>query len=275
LRIQRVKGSGIATTIAVELPSPVGSWHAKLRPPRDTSLLRRELANTRWASQYVPTPSAATLARLPGVTALITKTIPGVPGHRLINYLPAATVVAAHTRALDAVQHIPAAQTPLCLRDDSPPPTFTEEYIRMRLHSLHPDHAKSTPSELFELLRAGSGEPFVKRVVLHGDLCPPNLIFSPTGELRGMIDLGQMQVGPPNFDIAVLSWIIEALLGPLWSTLLLNARDLDRSARSIRFHRLMYDLSLMGHKPWSWIDDPVLVSRRERLANEHPTSEAN
>lgn len=268
MRIRRIKGSGVVSTFLFAFPRPIGSWHVKTRLRGDNELLSCERANLKRVRNLVPTTQTAGLVRLGPLRALITKTIPGVPGHRLIATLSPPEVVLAHDRALRQLKMIPLEHVTSWLPMSAPLREPSLHAIRGRLRFLHPDHVHQAPEHLLRVLEVGSGESEVSPVVVHGDFCPPNLIFSTSGTLRGIIDVGEMRIGPPTFDLAIVSWIIDAILGPRWGDLLLAGHGLTRSSRLIRFHRLAYDLALRGDDPWSWIDGKALVERRERLASE-------
>jgi len=101
----------------------------------------------------------------------------------------------------------------------------------------------------------------------HGDIGPPHVLVTEAGDLAGVIDWGDAEVGDPAGDIA---WILHAMPGPGERVLAAYGGEPDSRfrQRALAIYRLM---------PWSDIqrglqtDDPGLVEEglsgyRARLA---------
>lgn len=123
-----------------------------------------------------------------------------------------------------------------------------------QLDKLHPDFKNKTRAELKEILYRK--KPIItKQVVVHGDLCPVNIIFNESGKAIGLIDLGDMHVGDGMLDIAVLSWTIRGNFGRKYEKIFLDRFGLKPNDKTLEYYRLIYDLSLPSYKNWNWIKE--------------------
>lgn len=119
-----------------------------------------------------------------------------------------------------------------------------------QLDKLHPDFKNRTRAELEEI--SYRKKPIItKQVVVHGDLCPVNIIFNESGKAIGLIDLGDMHVGDGMLDIAVLSWTIRGNFGRKYEKIFLDRFGLKPDDKTLEYYRLIYDLSLPSHKNWN------------------------
>lgn len=123
-------------------------------------------------------------------------------------------------------------------------------------NKLHPDFNSKTETELLNILSRKSLIYKNKdRYVVHGDLCPVNIIFDSNGHAIGLIDLGDMHIGNRMLDIAILSWTIRGNFGKRYENMFLEALGLGPSDEIIEYFRLVYDLSLPDYKKWNWIKE--------------------
>lgn len=120
---------------------------------------------------------------------------------------------------------------------------------------LHPDFKDKAKAELLEIIsRKPSCEKRAMRVV-HGDLCPLNIIFDSCGHAVGLIDLGDLHIGDSMLDVAVLSWTIRGNFGKKYEKLFLKKLGIDILDKTVEYYRLIYDLSLPSYKNWNWIKE--------------------
>lgn len=268
--INRVKGHGKRATYI--LKPPIGnSWHIKLRPISEREVLIEEASRLRWVRGKLPATEGVLCLPAVSVGLLITKTIPGSPGHELIGALDPKTLINALYDATKAIQ----ATNTNDLKFD-PPKWATDKQnsvdrinklhrLRKEGKELHPDFDSLNKKELLRIIQDGprhSGN----RVLTHGDLCMPNLLLSPKGKLTGVIDLGAMHLNDPMLDVALLSWCIRANMGEKWSDYYLSKFGTANSNPAIQYYRLAYDLSLNFPKAWRWVQKPKLKKQRERLS---------
>ncbi len=134
-------------------------------------------------------------------------------------------------------------------------PAWVKNPIYKPKRNLHPDFKNKTEKELKEIL---SRKPTLKPkelTVVHGDLCPVNIIFNELGEAIGVIDLGDLHVGDRMLDIAILSWTIRGNFGKKYELLFLNHLGIDFSDKILEYYRLIYNLNLPDYKNWDWIKE--------------------
>ena len=120
---------------------------------------------------------------------------------------------------------------------------------------LHPDFKNKTEEELHSIL---SRKPFYKKEnqrVVHGDLCPVNIIFDDAGCAIGLIDLGDLHVGNRMLDVAILSWTIRGNFGKKYESMFLEKIGITLDSEELEYYRLIYDLSLPNYKNWNWIKE--------------------
>ena len=136
---------------------------------------------------------------------------------------------------------------------------LTPEWIRnpklKDSRKLHPDFSGKTKVELLEIL---SRRPICNdedNCVVHGDLCPVNIIFDGNGRAVGLIDLGDMHMGNKMLDIAVLSWTIRGNFGREYENMFLKELAVNPNNKDMEYYRLIYDLSLPDYKKWNWIKE--------------------
>ena len=120
---------------------------------------------------------------------------------------------------------------------------------------MHPDFKNKAKNELLKIL---SRKPICEKEnlrVVHGDLCPVNIIFNDSGHAIGLIDLGDLHVGNRMLDIAVLSWTIRGNFGKKYENMFLEKMGIAPNDKELEYHRLIYDLSLPNYKKWNWIKE--------------------
>ena len=136
---------------------------------------------------------------------------------------------------------------------------LTPEWVKSpklkKKNNLHPDFKNKTESELLEILSRKTIYTNKKRYVVHGDLCPVNVIFDEKGRAIGLIDLGDMHMGNKMLDIAVLSWTIRGWFGREYENDFLTKLGVNSDDKELEYYRLIYDLSLPDYKSWGWIKE--------------------
>lgn len=120
---------------------------------------------------------------------------------------------------------------------------------------LHPDFKNRTKNELLEILQRRPTCVGKDLCVVHGDLCPVNIIFDNDGHAIGVIDLGDMHIGDKMLDIAILSWTIRGNFGKKYESMFLNELGVSSRDKRLEYYRLVYDLSLPSYKKWDWIKE--------------------
>lgn len=168
-----------------------------------------------------------------------------------------------------------------CFKQQYPPGHFIKEYIKIifklwdekldteidltpewlkspnlenRSH-LHPDFKSKTKKELLKILQQRPTCASEDLRVVHGDLCPVNIVFDNDGHAIGVIDLGDMHIGDKMLDIAVLSWTIRGNFGKKYENMFLNELEINPHDKKLEYYRLVYDLSLPNYKKWDWIKE--------------------
>ena len=106
---------------------------------------------------------------------------------------------------------------------------------------LHPEFSNLSAKDiLFELEHPPvSGT----KVVCHGDACAPNTLIDSNGNWAGHVDLGNLGVAEPAADLVVAAWSTKWNYGPGWENLLYEAYGTEPDATSIRFYRLLWDIT--------------------------------
>jgi aminoglycoside phosphotransferase len=253
----------------VELPGTDSGWHVKLRPSGEHQSLSEEAERIIWAQKRIPTIEKARAIRLPGISALVTKTIEGLPSHKYIDTLQPERIIAGVDSAIALMQRADTDAFPF------PAPAWTTEQgiagnirrltdEKAKHRGLHPDFAARTKQELIDILEAGPGAD--EKVLTHGDLCMPNVLLGNTGDVTGIVDLGGLHIGNRKQDLAIMSWTVEANMGSRWSDQLLAANSTSFDNPGILYQRLIYDLGLKRPDPWAWTQSPQLIEQRERLS---------
>ncbi len=134
-------------------------------------------------------------------------------------------------------------------------PTWVKDPEYKPKNNLHPDFKCKTEKDLKEIL---SRKPILEQkglTVVHGDLCPVNIIFNEFGQAIGVIDLGDMHIGDKMLDIAILSWTIRGNFGKKYEVLFLKRLNVDPEDKMLEYYRLIYNLNLPDYKNWDWIKE--------------------
>lgn len=256
LRLQRVSvDSGGVRTYRCSLD--VGTrktWYVKVAGQRSRKRLSSEAEMFRWLRGRLPVPRSR-FASSPVIAVLVTAHTGDIAGQRIGDHLGAAALVETLVDVVGRIQALAGAGIPPV------PPNRASSLIRpVSRASLHPDHRRLDDDALRQRLLVPCGS---TRVVTHGDLFLTNLAFASTGELAGVLDVGQMHLGCRYMDIALLSWSVEMLVGREAADEFLQRFALHAAHPEILHHRLRYDLSLASPEPWAWLARyfPTYVSR--------------
>lgn len=134
-------------------------------------------------------------------------------------------------------------------------PKWVEAPVLTSKTNLHPDFNNKSRADLAQILtKKPLCEDSEKRVV-HGDLCPVNIIFNDNGQAIGLIDLGDLHIGDKMLDIAILSWTIRGNFGKKYEKLFLEQFNIGTDDERLNYYRLIYDLNLPDYKTWDWIKE--------------------
>jgi aminoglycoside phosphotransferase len=274
MKIKRVKGHGLRSSLSLE-GAGIGSWHLKIRPRAEAPELIDEAKRTKWLRDYLPVPARVAVVTL-GIGVLATKTLQGQPSHRLVGALSPQSLLQALNCAIDTIKAVPTVSFP-----HSVPLGLSESFALRRIgrldelttrgKTLHPDFSDYTRAELRQIVRE-SDENSVAKVLVHGDLCMPNLLMDQAGGLQGVLDVCASHAGNPNMDASILSWSIAANMGATCAEYLLNSRGLTIEDRAVQRNRLIYDLSLSGIDRWAWIKSYKLEEQRQQITQDFQRS---
>ncbi|MEJ2539007.1 MAG: aminoglycoside 3'-phosphotransferase [Gemmatimonadota bacterium] len=216
--------------------------------------LEAEAARMRWARGRLPVPEvlgygrgeakADAEASPRAVEWLLTAGLPGVNGvHESVQRDP-ARLVEGLARGLRRIHTLPAADCPFDFRQEA-----ALAHVRRRVGAglvrqdhLHEEFAHLNPvtalAEL-EATRPGDEAP----VVCHGDYCTPNVLLDPDFEAVGFVDLAELGVADPWWDLAAATWSVGWSLGEVWSERFLGAYGVEPEPARLRWYRLLYDLA--------------------------------
>jgi kanamycin kinase len=80
-------------------------------------------------------------------------------------------------------------------------------------------------------------------VVCHGDYCTPNILLDPDFEPVGFVDLAELGMADPWWDLAAATWSVSWNLGEEWGDRFLTAYGVEPDPERLRWYRLLYDLA--------------------------------
>lgn len=202
-----------------------------------------------------PDPGAGT-ARIP-VEWLLTRGLPGVNGvHPSVRRDP-ERLVAGLARGLRQIHAIPPEACPFDFRI---PAALAHVRRRVEAGVVRQDHLHDEFADLDPVTALAELEATVpadeRPVVCHGDYCTPNVLL-PAGEARaadgagptarfgpaGFVDLAELGVADPWWDLAAATWSIGWNLGEAWPGRFLAVYGVEAEPVRMRWYRLLYDLS--------------------------------
>ena len=269
--ISRAKGHGKYATYELGPHASGKSWYVKLRPASHLGQLNEEANRSNRARNSLPTPEKSLVARVPGLSLLISKSLDGEPSHKHIDKLEPSDIIAGLSCALKLLRGAETKNFPF-----SKPIWLTEAGIERNVRhlssnpskhrQLHPDFASLSLSEIKSITNQAPSSKSDNLV--HGDFCMPNILLKSCGGVSGIVDLGGLHIGDPNTDLAILSWTVRANMGEKWSSELLKLHNSSEDDSSIKHFRLAYDLGLRRENPWEWTKTNKLTDQIERLSSE-------
>ncbi|MBQ9029606.1 phosphotransferase [Candidatus Saccharibacteria bacterium] len=218
----------------------------KTRPPRYQRELEEEYKRLKIAStslKYIKTPRPVNLT--PGV--LYTEKMPGHNSVYFKHSLPVTKILDEYVKILKML-----SKELLKTTKDFTPNWVNHPKI-IKKGNLHPDFKDKTIQELEAILKNRPNDIAENYGLVHGDLCPVNIMMDNNGAAYGLVDLGDMHMGDRRLDIAVLSWTIRGNFGPEAEKEFFRKVDESIDASIIQYYRLIYDMSLPEYKDWSWI----------------------
>lgn len=104
----------------------------------------------------------------------------------------------------------------------------------------HEEHGHLSADAALSVLEK-SQPPRESVVLCHGDYCLPNVLLTDWAA-TGFIDLGELGVADPWWDLAVATWSLDWNLGPGFEDLFLSSYGVERDNERLQFYRLLYDL---------------------------------
>jgi kanamycin kinase len=212
--------------------------------------LEAEAGRMRWARDRLPVPEVLGHGRAEGeggagaVEWLLTVALPGVNGvHDSVRRDP-ARLVEGLARGLRRFHALPVAECPFDFRQEA-----AMAHVRRRVGAgmvrqdhLHEEFSELTPSTALAELEAT--RPSAERpVVCHGDYCTPNVLLDEDFEPVGFVDLAELGVADPWWDLAAATWSIGWNLGEEWSDRFMAAYGVEPDPTRLRWYRLLYDLA--------------------------------
>ncbi|HEV2071690.1 MAG TPA: aminoglycoside 3'-phosphotransferase [Acidimicrobiales bacterium] len=214
----------------------------KVRAVEDTPRLLAEAARLRWARDHLPVPSVVACGTEQDVDWLVVDALPGRdatdPGlkarpERLVPLL---------ARGLRRFHEAPVEACPFRL-------TVTDALVTVRQRvadgqachaDLHTEFRHLSLDDAVAMLDELAPEE-KSLVVCHGDYCFPNVLIEGDA-VTGYLDLGELAVADPWWDVAVASWSTTWNVGPGWENVFLDAYGVEPDPPRTTFYRLLYDL---------------------------------
>ncbi len=232
------------TSVTFRLSGPEGSTRfLKLLPPGQYPSLQAEADRTRWAGRYLPVPKVIDCGSDGVVTWLVTEGLPGRDATDTAWRNDPERLVRALGAALRTFHLAPVEDCPFDFTLAQALPHVRRRAVRGLIHPARDFHTEfahlSVEGALAQLERLVPREK--TRVVCHGDWCAPNLLLE-NWAVTGYVDLGELGVADPWWDLAVGSWSVIWNYGPEYEDVFLKAYGVERDEQRIEFYRLLYDL---------------------------------
>lgn len=275
LSLDLVKGDHTGGTLRIRGSLPIGpswqDWHIKFGPISSLGVFRREAAVARRARGRLPVPWPVFSFAVPPYAVLCSRTIGGLGGSGLLDRAGPEQLLVSLAAALRSLTSSTIDPSP----DSDRPAEDARSVERLRFRrlrgTLHPDHVGLADAQAEQMLAAEHCSKS-RRVLVHGDLFLPNLVFDPSGELVGILDLGTMRMDCAMADISTVSWAVQITMGEVWESRFLKMLGMsDQDRDHLLQHRLTFDLGLTSRDPWGWIDAPRIAERRGRLMSAGET----
>lgn len=200
-----------------------------------------EAERMRWLAGRLPVPVVIDVGQTDELVWLITEGLPGVDLLRLPR--PGAERAGMSGLALRVFHDADIEGCPFDVRT---PALIALAHRRAEQGLIVPEvhfHDEFAHLRVAEALRRVEEEvPDVGGEVLcHGDFSFPNILVDGRN-LSGFVDLGEMGVGDPWWDIAIATWSATWNLGPGFEHDVLEAYGVEPDWDRIGFFRLLYDL---------------------------------
>ena len=212
--------------------------------------LEAEAVRMRWVRDRLPVPDVLGYGRAEAeagggeVEWLLTTGLPGLNGvHPSVGRDP-ARLLEGLARGLRRIHALPVADCPFDFRQEA-----ALAHARRRVGAglvrqdhLHEEFSHLTPATALaelEVTRPDGERP----VVCHGDYCTPNVLLNEDFEPVGFVDLAELGVADPWWDLAAATWSIGWNLGEEWGDGFLTAYGVEPDRERLRWYRLLYDLA--------------------------------
>jgi aminoglycoside phosphotransferase len=160
-----------------------------------------------WGRSVLPVPPVVDVVQSAEFEWLLTEDLPGSDGTVAVGRIGREAVVKALARGLKSFQEAPADACPFSFGVDEALALAEERLQQQRIvpsRDFHAEHAHLSAAAAIDLLhrtRPSSG----RRVVCHGDYCPPNVLIE-GWDVVGFVDVGELGVADPWWDLAVGTW---------------------------------------------------------------------
>ena len=178
---------------------------------------------------------------------LYTERLPGANSAKLKSKIPTLDLIDEYVKITELLW----SEKLNCTEDLTP--SWVREPKLILKKNLHPDFRDKPLEELRQVLSLKPDVVGEDYKVVHGDLCPVNIMMDESKQAYGLVDLGDLHMGDRRLDVAILSWTIRGNFGPEYEELYLSKLDIPIDYDIINYYRLIYDLSLPPYKDWSWI----------------------
>lgn len=196
-----------------------------------------------WAGRHLPVPRVLDSGSTPESTWVLTGAMDGSDATSEVFRSDEAGLVRRLAVGLRRFHDAPATSCPFSFRIED-----ALIFSRNRLDSglidpardFHPEHARLSAREAIrelERMRPQAED----AVVCHGDYCVPNILMNEKGVV-GYVDLGELGVSDPWWDLAVATWSLTWNFGVGYESLFLDTYGVEPNEHKVRFYRLLYDV---------------------------------
>lgn len=214
----------------------------KVRAVEDTPRLLAEAARLRWARDHLPVPRVVGCGTEEDVDWLVVDALPGRDATGPELKAQPERLVPLLARGLRRFHEAPVEACPFRLTVRDALVTVRQRVADGQAHhaDLHTEFRHLSLDDAVAMLDELAPEE-KSLVVCHGDYCFPNVLIEGDA-VTGYLDVGELAVADPWWDVAVASWSTTWNVGPGWENVFLDAYGVEPDPPRMTFYRLLYDL---------------------------------
>lgn len=214
----------------------------KVRAVEETPRLLAEAARLRWARDHLPVPSVVGCGTEEDVDWLVVEALPGRDATAPELKARPEWLVPLLARSLRRFHEAPVEACPFRLTVGDALVAVRERVADGQANraDLHTEFRHLSLEDAVAMLEELAPEE-KSLVVCHGDYCLPNVLIEGDA-VTGYLDLGELAVADPWWDVAVASWSTTWNVGPGWENVFLDAYGVEPDPPRMTFYRLLYDL---------------------------------